>query len=101
MNKLLLCLLSLTILVGCGTKVSKEETAMKELTDAYYEAHLIGSEDAKEVTISILDFKLINELEPLYDLKDVEHCSDETSITIKIDNVNKKITDYTFDLKCD
>ncbi len=102
MKNLLLGLACLTIFTGCGTP--KEEEAMKTLADAYYEAHLKGSDSLTEAEITIADIKAMNENEALtqkYDLGEVSHCKDTTSVELTINQADKTITEYSYKLECE
>lgn len=102
MKKLMLfslALVSLTV-VGCGKKINYEEE-MKTVATAHYEKYMKGvtGVDAHTVTLKVLR-DTNKQGVTKYDLKKLEKCEDDSSVTLVLDKDKKEISKYEYNMKC-
>lgn len=101
MKKLLLVLVTLTLLVGCSNQ-KEYEKAMKENATLFYNEYQKGQQGLTNPTISIKQLKDANEyVDANYDLSKLEECKDESYVELIIDQDTKEVTGAKYYMQCE
>lgn len=88
--------------VGCGNKMSKYESTMKEYATTFYNLHKKGEEGITSFDVSITQLKTaIEVIGDSYDLEKLKNCTDDSYVTLKIDEATKDVKDVEYHLNCE
>lgn len=92
------------LLVGCGNKQKKYESALNENAKQYYETFMKkyakGSVDKVEITLK--ELKQANSVGSAnYDLSSLEKCTDSSTIIYVLDKKSGNIKETQYKLNCD
>lgn len=89
------------VVVGCGKKTNYEEE-MKTVATAHYEKYMTGVTGVDAHTVTLDALRKTNEQGITnYDLKKLEKCKGESSVTLILDEEGKSISKYEYDMKCE
>jgi len=100
MKKILIILVvGIFLLVGCGNKEEKYKEILRDYAQTYYNEYMSGVDNQIQAEITLGMLKVANEYNDEFDLSKLDKCSDDTTIILNLDE-QKNIVSYEFELKC-
>lgn len=101
MKKMIIIILSLTLLTACTNKKEEQKEIMREYAKDYYENFMMGVDGQTKNTISIKALKIANEKAGKnYDLSKLEGCDESSYVNVVVTKEDRKIKKYEYYLNC-
>lgn len=100
MKKIIIFVMTIILVSGCGMSKEKYEKILEGYAKTYYERHMDGVDNQQQAEITLQMLKKANEVGDGYDLSKLKKCKDSTTVIINLDE-NKNIVGYEYKLKCD
>lgn len=103
MKKVIIFLISILLLAGCGTTKTKTKALEEELTkmgNDYYSKYMKGN-NLDIAVISLAELREANKsIGENYDLTNFKNCDDTTAVKVYLKSGTTQIEKYEFEINC-